>query len=373
MKNNNIDVFLDIVRAGLWEKEVRLEQYGKIDFEEIYRLAGEQSVVGLVTAGIERYKNLNVNLDPDQELLLQMIGEVQMIEQQNKAMNKFIEKLVGEMRQKGIYTLLVKGQGVAQSYERPLWRSSGDVDFFLSSENYNKAKEFLVSIAESVDTERGTHFGMTIDSWIVELHGRLNTGLSKRIDNVILEAQNDCFYNGSVRSWTNGNTQVFLPSIDNDIIFIFTHYLKHFYKGGLGLRQICDWCRLLWKFRSELDLRLLESRLNRMGLMSEWQAFAAFVVEYLGMPMEAMPLYVSSAKWKRKASLICNFVMEVGNMGHNRDMSYYGTKPYMLRKAMSMRQRVGDIIGHTRVFPLDSLRFFPRIMINGVRSAIKGY
>ena len=255
-----------------------------------------------------------------------MIGEVQMIEQQNLSMNRFIAELVDKMRKADIYTLLVKGQGIAQCYERPLWRSSGDVDFFLSSDNYTKAKEYLVPIAESVDTERGTHLGMNIDSWIVELHGHLCTGLSKRIDNVILEAQNDCFYNGNVRSWSNGNTQMFLPGIDNDIIFIFTHYLKHFYKGGLGLRQICDWCRLLWTYRDSLNHGLLESRIRKMGLMSEWKAFAAFAVEYLGMPVEVMPFYSSDLKWKRKAKKIQEFVIRVGNMGYNRDNKYYNNQ-----------------------------------------------
>ncbi len=60
-----------------------------------------------------------------------MIGEVQMTEQGNIAMNKFIEKLVGKMQEKGIYTLLVKGQGIVQCYERPLWRQSGDVGLML--------------------------------------------------------------------------------------------------------------------------------------------------------------------------------------------------------------------------------------------------
>lgn len=58
-------------------------------------------------------------------------------------MNEFIEKTVQMMRMKGVNTLLVKGQGGAQCYARPLWRSSGDVDFFLDAENFEKAKRVL--------------------------------------------------------------------------------------------------------------------------------------------------------------------------------------------------------------------------------------
>jgi hypothetical protein len=57
-QDRNTFAFLELVRAGLWEKEAYLEQYGKIDFEEIYRLAGEQSVVGLITAGFEHIQDV---------------------------------------------------------------------------------------------------------------------------------------------------------------------------------------------------------------------------------------------------------------------------------------------------------------------------
>ena len=56
----NQQAFLALVRAGLWEKEARLSQYGDIDFNEILRLAEEQSVVGLVAAGIEHVVDLKI-------------------------------------------------------------------------------------------------------------------------------------------------------------------------------------------------------------------------------------------------------------------------------------------------------------------------
>ena len=45
--------FFALLRAGLWEKDVRLVPYGEIDFSAILDLAEEQSVVGLLAAGIE--------------------------------------------------------------------------------------------------------------------------------------------------------------------------------------------------------------------------------------------------------------------------------------------------------------------------------
>ena len=69
----NIDSFFALVRAGLWEDPQKfrllegasvathraegLEFRDSVDWEEVYRLATEQSVLGLVLAGIERLKS----------------------------------------------------------------------------------------------------------------------------------------------------------------------------------------------------------------------------------------------------------------------------------------------------------------------------
>ena len=175
-----------------------------------------------------------------------------------------------------------------------------------------------------------------------------------------------------MRSWLIGKTQVFLPGADEDVVYVFSHVLQHFYKEGIGLRQICDWCRLLWTFKDSLDRSLLEKRIWKMGLMSEWKTFAAFAVNNLGMPVDAMPFYSPLNRWSRKAKRIQEFVLRVGNFGHNRDICYYENKPFFIRKCISFSLRVSDIFNHLMIFPMDSLRFFPNMVFNGVRLAVKG-
>ena len=379
IQESSINTFFALVRAGLWADAGYTEtrNHGcvdSVDWDEVYQLAEEQSVIGVAIAGVEQLRNANVNLNINQELLLQWIGEVQMLELQNQAMNGFVAELIEKLRAEEINTLLVKGQGIAQCYERPLWRCCGDVDLFLSDDNYNRAKGLLVPIASEVEKEyvREKHLGMTIDGFVVELHGTLYSGLSSKIEKGLDEIKSTVFYEGKVRTWMNDRTQVFLLNADEDVVYVFTHMLQHFFKEGLGLRQVCDWCRLLWTYKESLNHGLLESRIRKMGLLSEWKAFGAFAMEYLGMPKEAMPLYSADTKWKRKADKICAFILEVGNMGQNRNMSYFEKYPYLIRKVCSMGRRCGDLIRHARIFPLDSLRFFPRIMLNGLRSAVRG-
>ncbi len=367
--NNNEKAFFTLLRAGLWEKDAQLLPYGEVDYQEIMRLAEEQSVVGLITAGLEHVTDVDV---PKIELL-QFIGQTLQIEESNKAMNAFIGDLMAKMRDADIYTLLVKGQGIAQCYERPLWRSNGDVDFLLSDDNYQKAKEFLTPLASHVDNEdkRILHQGMTIDGWVVELHGTMRTQISSRMNRGIDDVQQDLFYGGNVRSWMNGNTQIFLPGANNDAILIFTHFLQHFFIGGVGLRQICDWCRLLWTYKDSLNHGLLESRIRKMGLMSEWEAFGAFAVEYLGMPVEAMPFYDSSVKWKRKAERLLSFILKVGNMGHNHDYSFRQKYSGLLSYLITYRIRLVDSVNRFIIFPVDAPKFFVHYVMNRFVAKLK--
>lgn len=354
--DRNTEVFCALLRAGIWETDVRLLPYGEIDLSVVQQLAEEQSVIGPIAIGLEHVLDIKV---PKKDVL-QIIGQTLQLEERNRAMNYFIGVIVDKLRDAGIFTTLVKGQGVAQCYERPLWRACGDVDFLLDEENYAKARAFLIPLATSAEVEEKgrLHQGMTIDPWIVELHGTMHTGISKRIDNTIDEVQSDVVWYGGVRTWYNDGVDVFLPNPDNDTIIIFTHFIDHFYVGGIGLRQIIDWCRLLWTYRDTIDNDRLGKRIKAMGLLSEWRAFATLAVEYLGMPVEAMPLYSTSRRYLRKAHLIWRLILKTGNFGHNKDESYRSRYPRMVGKVITFFRRLAEFIRITVIFPNNAPRFF---------------
>lgn len=373
---NSVEIFLELVKAGLFsEKNARIKVHGiPVDWEEVCRLADEQSVTGLIAAGID---TLPLSERPPQAVVLQLVGSTLQLEQRNRAMNSYINHLFKELRKAGIYSLLIKGQGVAQCYEKPLWRASGDIDLLLDAANYEKAKHHLIPVATNVDKEYTylKHLGMTVDGWAVELHGTFLSRLSRRIDKEIVRIQDNVFKLGEVRAWRNGDTDVYLPSVDNDIFFLFTHILRHYFFEGIGLRQICDWCRLLWTYRDKLNRGLLESRIRKMGLMSEWKAFAAFAVKWLGMPPEAMPLFDDNdnhnVNLEKKADKICKFVLEVGNFGHKQRRDYRGMS-YLRRKFVSVWGRLSDMLRHFQLFPKDSIVFFGGVLRSGLHAAVRG-
>lgn len=336
-RDDTINAFFALLRAGLWEKEACLSSYISVNYDKVLLLSQEQCVEGIIAAGIEYVKDVKL----PQEFVLQIAGLALQNEQRNIAMNGFIRGLVEIMHEYGIFTLLVKGQGIAQCYERPLWRTSGDVDFLLSEDNYNQAKTLLLPLSVNYKSERNysREIGMYIDQWLVELHGSLRTGLSTRVDREIDNVQREVFNGGSVRSWINGKTQIPLPGVNNDVFFVFTHFLKHFFKDeGVCIRQLCDWCRLMWYYRGQIDDKKLTKRLENAGLISEWKAFASLAVDYLGMPEKEMLLY-SPNILKLKSDKIIDIILRGKSKG-----------------------RFYAFLSNIGIFPLNTFRFFMGIL-----------
>lgn len=363
--DNHQKAFFAFLRAGLWEKEARLAPFGKADYQEVIRLAEEQSVMGLITAGLEKVTDVAVS----KVELLQFIGSTLQIEERNKAMNNFIGVIIEELRKEKIYAVLVKGQGIARCYERPLWRTSGDVDLLLDADNYEEAKVFFAKIASSIEQEEfvAKHIGFTVDSWLVELHGHIYFGLSQRANKVVQEIEKKTLHLGEVRGWNNDGTDVLLPNPNNDIIILFTHFLGHFCFGGIGLRQLCDICRLLWTYKEQMDVGLLKRRLNEMGLMTEWKVFAAVAVHWLGMPVEAMPLYDSSPCYKHRARRAVSRILHVSNIEqNNEDGSNIKTSKWIASLGKFFH-RFGEFLNLMTIFPLDAHRFFINYLIDKVR------
>lgn len=359
MADRTIEVFIALVKAGLWEREVQLSSFGKIDWIDIYRLSKEQSVVGLVLAGLE-----HSDVKPPQSLLLQWIGDVQVLEQQNKTMNSCIVLLFDTLRKEKVFSILVKGQGVAQCYERPLWRASGDIDLLLDNENYEKAKTVLYPLASRIDPEekQKKDQSITINDILLEIHKSMPFEMSEKVDKIVKSVMKDILTDGGVSVWRAGETEVLLPNPINHVTLVFTHFIHHFFIEGVGLRQVCDWCRLLWTYKYSLNQGLLELWIRKMGLMTEWKAFAALVVGYLGMPVEAMPLY--DARFNVKGQRVLKRVLKSGNFGYNNDLSYRTRYTGVTYKIIATWRRFVDFGSLVPVFPMDAPKFFLTYMFN---------
>ncbi|MBR5075055.1 MAG: nucleotidyltransferase family protein [Bacteroidales bacterium] len=388
-KIDSVDVraFLALTSAGLfgWERFSSSSaapginpssiDWKAVDWDAVMQLAREQALVGIVASAFDAI-GLGFELQEvmDRSRRKDLAKKVYSIEQRNLKMESFIGKLFAGLESKGLHPVLLKGQGVAQSYLNPQRRNPGDIDVLLYGDEYESAKSLLSAKAQKVMGEGAKEKQQQIylGGFIVELHGSLRILLGKKFDTELDRLYKRLFEEKHFRTaifpgQTDGQESghpVKLPDINTDVLYVFCHMLHHFFEGGVGLRQVCDLCRLLYCYRNEIDREWLSAELEKLGFMTEWKAFGALMVDYLGMKPQYVPFLVDegvdegakgaggiSRKWRRKARRIMAYILSTGNMGKNRDLSYKKKYPYIIKKLISLMKIISNFWRLARIFP----------------------
>ena len=361
--------FFALLRSGLWNEVPEREPFaGSTDWEAVYRLAFAQTVTPLVTDGINRLPRELLPAEP--ERLDPFLGDLMATAKRNHVLDAFIPKVFNALA--GIPVVLVKGQSLAVEYPDPERRQPGDIDLLLLPSSYQAAKDVLLPKATKVlEEERDIwHQGMYFRSIEVEIHGSISTLMSKKLDRkleVLLEEQ---FDGRDLPSVSIGGVSVPVPEAGFNAVYIFVHFLQHYWSGGVGLRQLVDWMTFVSVHKREIHPVILEKRLEDLGLLHLWKLFTGFAQEYLGCPPEKLPL--AAAPDSAKNARIWQYIRRCGNFGKNVDRSR-AEEPYLVRKIHSFwRLVVADRLRHFRVFPKESVRFFLGAFGYGLQRLAKG-
>lgn len=363
--------FFSLLRSGLRDGAPDAALFPpETDWEALYRLAFEQTVVGVVTDGIHRLPA--ACLPTREERLDPFLGDVMFTEARNNKLNAVLPKLLRVLSD--LQAVVVKGQPVGQAYPDPLRRQPGDIDLLLPPADYLRAKERLVPKASKVEeeSEQILHLGMFFGSIEVELHGTISTLMSPSLDAKLADLQADMFARG-VSSCDVAGTAVPVPDERFSAEYIFVHFLHHYWSGGVGLRQIVDWARFLEVHGGRIDRDALRADIEKLGLVRVWHAFLSFATDYCFLPRET----AGSLAWKPLPSgwrnaRIWRHIRRSGNFGKNVEKPR-GAESYWVRKFHSFWQLVfRDRLRHFVIFPLESLRFFAGAFRYGLGRLAKG-
>lgn len=361
--------FFALLRSGLWnEVPERVPFVAGTDWEALYRLAFEQTVVPLVTDGINRLPREFLPADP--ERLDPFLGDLMMTAQRNRLLDSFIPGLFSALE--GIPVVLIKGQALAQDYPEPERRQPGDIDVLLLPSSYEAAKAVLLPKATKVlEEEREIwHQGMRFRSIEVEVHGSIGTLMSRKLDRKLAALLEDQFDGRSFPQVTIGGKGIPVPDADFNAVYVFVHFLHHYWSGGVGLRQFVDWMTFISVHKRDIHPVILEKRLADLGLLRIWRVFTGFAQEYLGCPAEKLPL--AAEPDAGKDARIWRYIRHCGNFGKNVDRTRK-EEPYLVRKVHSFwRLVVADRLRHFPVFPKESIRFFLGAFGYGLQRLAKG-
>lgn len=302
-------VFFQLLRLGLgFGTSKDAEIPNGVDWEAVYQLASEQSVVGLMLNGIDC---LPLEQRPPKLLLLQWIGEVQMVEQNNHLLNKELAEFASLSKSAGCEYLVVKGQTVGCLYSKPDLRQSGDIDFLIHGGD--ECKENFSQVL-NVEIPKMTEYEVGFDRNDIryELHTSLRSWAKKehqKVWNALIEKEWEKEHYVEIEG-----VKVRTLSPMMNAVYIFIHLFFHFMREGVSLRQFCDWAMVLHHYKDEIDKDALLLMLLDLDLFDAYCAFGTILVDKLGLPLRELPVPIGEEdrKWQGK---ILDDVFKGGNFG----------------------------------------------------------
>lgn len=312
-------IFFSLLRSGLYAAPIpEDEQPEHIDWDYIESMSVKHGVFGIIINGVQY---LPENLRPPEELYARMSKFAMGLIQANLILDRTAGRLSAVLDEHGINGVLLKGQGIARLYRMPQMRQTGDIDYYVGRRQYREAVEicrkFLIK-NKSPWHETGLHFVFKMDGVEIELH-RIASFLYSPSKNRRFQrwTEEELEHSPRRRRMDGGGSDVVLPSLDFDAIYIFYHAWHHFVTGGIGLRQLCDWAMIFHYYSGEIDTEKLKENIRRFGMTNGWRLFACIVVDHLGVSKDSIPLY--DTRYRKKSEKVLKDIMEGGNFGYHAE------------------------------------------------------
>lgn len=312
----------------------------KVDWLQLYNNSVKQAIQSVVFDQIKRITNLCI----PKELLYEWIAQDEQIKQRNILLNRKCVEVTQLFRNAGFRSCILKGQGNALMYPRPLSRISGDIDIWVEG-NRNDIKKFVLSQTPNAP-ECYHHIHLSLFEDVdIEVHFVPCTCLSISSNNRFEKyCQTQMAYQvNNLVTLPECLGQVSVPTREFNIIFQMAHIMYHFFIEGIGLRHFVDYYYVL-KSEKNGHSNKVEDLFDKFGMLK----FSKGVmwVEKVVLGIEDSSLVVEPNE--KVGKIILAEIMEGGNFGHF-------DKRYSMRSNGYLARGVTDTI---RLLKLSSI--FPK-------------
>lgn len=357
-----------MLKSALWQDEHWVENMTNVDWKELYALAKEQCLLGVI-ADAFRYVNDGQGFGGEK---LQWLAFVIKLERKNHEMNVLIGKLFRMFSAHGLSPVLLKGQAFAANYPHPQHRQCGDIDiYFKLRSDCDKAVAWASRVdkvaAESTDNRREhKHFTFSLERNVVELHYYMclfdNEKLQQTLQTVIDEefkANPPFVVNVGVE-----RIEAVPPTLS--VLHQLIHISRHLLEAGIGLRQICDLALFLDKHSGEIDKARLNGYLAELELMSVAKSLGYVMVRHLGLNENKVPFGIDDSY----ADFILKEIFEGGNFGKKK-IEYRNDKCSLFRKINSIVYFYKRCKLYRPLFPSEAKSYFLNKIKLNVRLLVK--
>lgn len=205
----------------------------KLDYQKLFDLANQHQISALIYNQIYNFD------DFPEEIKQRWKRDALKINAFQTRKTMKILQVYRQFLKQGLKVLIVKGLVCRSLYPQPDNRQSNDEDLYVQKEEYEAVKDILLENNFTVVSENGdvTTFIDPSSGLSIELHTALFSLESKAYGNY--QRYFDCAFDECIVHKIEG-VDVYSLEYTQHLLFLILHFVKHFFHGGVGIRQVVD-------------------------------------------------------------------------------------------------------------------------------------
>lgn len=172
-----------------------------------------------------------------------------------------VKRICAAFEENGIDYLPLKGCRMKHLYPKPELRYMGDADILIRMEQYDR----IICVMKTLGFQQGAE----TDHELHWKHPELNLELHKRLIPTYNEDFNEYYDIGWHKAVSCGG-HYWAMGTEDEWLYLFTHFTKHFRDGGIGCRHMVD----LWVYLSShegMNQQYLQAELKKLHLLEFYE------------------------------------------------------------------------------------------------------
>ena len=249
--NTAKQIIISMIRSVIENKQCDISS-DDADWKLVYMICQRAQITPLIYEAIEKSQ-----YDVPEQIrnVFQQSAMYQVVLDQQQ--QYFIALLIEEFNKAGIDFVLLKGASLKQIYPSTLFRTMSDIDILIKDEQYPLIQEKMLSLSFEEKLESDHEYIWFYPPNIhIELHKKLIPSYNKDFFE---------YYGSGWRLMNNYKQHQYKLSPENELIYLLSHFAKHYRDGGIGIRHIID----IWVFRKhypDLDEKYILQELKTLHL-----------------------------------------------------------------------------------------------------------
>ena len=317
-------LLFELLRISTGAQKSLTHTYTEKEWEASLDIAIEQAITGVLVTAMEEIEDNS--LLPTKPVLLQWIGNSQIIEQTSLKMEEAANAVVNYFHENGFACQILKGSAVARYYPQPLSRSSGDIDVWLDG-----GRKKIYNFARAFDKD-----GMLYCVNYHHIHFHLIEGVHIEV-HVWPSFLSSPLRNYRLHQFCNQHRPTMgasMPSLAFDRVFILLHCYRHMCGDGVGFRQVMDYFFVLRQGFTEGEQVEAVKWIKKLGMGRFAGGLMWVLSEVFGLEKE----YLIVEPNGKEGRFILNEILLTGNMGHSDNRSWGSKETALSRFFLNLKR-----------------------------------